>query len=171
MSDHDGWIWQPSEGREGSVALRQAADLIGEHPVDERGVGLGGNDAAPLLSRLSPAVERIAEMSRLPAGWDGEQAARLDPVAVSLGFQLMLAVATRAGDHPALTPRTSAPLTDGGLQLEWKGANEEIEVLISPDGGLSYLRQIGTDDDPAFEEGDGVSPRDILDLILHVISS
>jgi hypothetical protein len=153
------------------VALRKAAHTLNEYPASEQGNGFGGNDLVPLLSRLNPAVERIAEMCRLPVGWDGERAARLDAVAVSLGFQLMLAVAARAGDHPAVAPWTSAPLTDGGLQIEWKGAREEIEVLISPDGGLAYLRQIGTDDGVEFEEGDGMTQREILDLILRVISS
>jgi hypothetical protein len=153
------------------MALRNAAHTIDEYAVGERGNGLGGSDLAPLLSRLQSAGERIVEMSRLPAGWDGERAARLDALAVSLGFQLMLAVAARAGDCPAVAPWTSAPLTDGGLQIEWKGANEEIEVLISPDGRLGYLRQIGTDADVEFEEGDDVLQRDILSLVLRVISS
>jgi hypothetical protein len=69
--------------------------------------------------------------------------------------------------NPAL-PYCVAPLSGGGVQLEWRGENKAIEIQVSADGGFGYLLVKGVEPSCAYEEGDGVPESRILELVRSV---
>jgi hypothetical protein len=87
-----------------------------------------------------PAVRRIADIAELPAGLDGEDAAAPAPVAIGHALELLLHVSSLGIDGEKIGPPwTSAPIADGGLQLEWQAPGARIEVQVAPDGTFGFL--------------------------------
>lgn len=121
---------------------------------------------------LLPAFDRIAEMAKLPANWDREDADPPTGSAVGAAAYLIEAVAEALhrlrGERVA--PETSSPIPDGGLQVEWEGHNARIDVQINPDGSYGYLVKWDSGRDAKYEEADEAPVEKILGLIDRVFA-
>jgi hypothetical protein len=112
-------------------------------------------------------LERIA---RLGADWDSYGGAPPSSEAVKTARRLIGTVyreALLSARNPAL-PYSVAPLSGGGVQLEWRAENMAIEVQVGPDGAFGYLLVKGAEPSCAYEEGDGVPESRILELVRSV---
>src|SRR5688500_4085365 len=106
-----------------------------------------GAQATPAIRRpsLRRSAERILELAHLPHDWDSEGADPPSGVAVAATAVLMTAVQEQHGlDIPErVAPSFSAPIPDGGLQVEWEGSGARIDVQVNPDGSYGYLAMWG----------------------------
>ena len=119
---------------------------------------------------LLPALERIDQLAGLEPGWNGEGAPQLPGLVVSRAALLVLRVAQSDAESPLQAmPVTSAPIADGGLQLEWESGETRIEVQVAPDGTFGYLL-IHVDQNPiSVEANDDLSLDEIVELVQSVI--
>lgn len=120
---------------------------------------------------LEPAMERIGELASLDDDWDGEEAVKPTSRAIATAYQLIFCVTAPAfrPSRPALSPSTSAPISDGGIQVEWDGDQDRIEVQVNPDGSLGYLiiRRVG--EALEYEESDHAMLGDVVALIHEIV--
>lgn len=93
--------------------------------------------------------------------------------AVAEAAALILSVLERRGGsgQPEAVPWTSSPIPDGGLQVEWKGKTARIDVVIAPDGTISYMTKWGEGPRAKYTEEEGVDRSTVLTLIDRVLSS
>ena len=117
---------------------------------DVRRVPVPVRDAA-----LERALARLDEFAALPENRDSYGATAPRAETVDLARTLVLAVAEPA-IHRARpdVPSTSAPVPDGGIQVEWHGPAARIEVQVAPDGSLGYLIERSGEGGPRFEEAE-----------------
>jgi hypothetical protein len=90
---------------------------------------------------LQSARESLDEIARLPDDWDSYGAARPSASAISRAHLLLASLwedLAESADDDTI-PWAIAPLADGGVQLEWRGPHEAIEVEIDSRGSLNYL--------------------------------
>lgn len=115
------------------------------------------------------ATRRLNEFAMLPSGWDTYDAKPIAAIAIHEARQLLAAVARRcANQTDAAIPFFLAPLPYGGIQIEWRRPNKEIEVEIGPDGRFGYLRTTGEGEHRTFEERDNVSADQILECVIRL---
>lgn len=125
----------------------------------------------PLVARLLPAFERIVQIAALEPNWDGEGAERPSPLAYTNALQLMLKLVSQGSEDDSVwIPTTSAPIADGGLQIEWQGPDASIEVQAAPDGSFGYLIVAGTPSAREYEEADDLTLEDIPRVIRRAIA-
>lgn len=122
---------------------------------------------------IEPAVERISEMTRLPSGWDGEDALPPTGPAVAGACHVIVAVAERSrrAGRQTVAPWTSAPIADGGLQVEWLGSGARIEVQVGPDERFGYLLKRGNGAAARYDEADDVDFEAIVEKITNLVAS
>lgn len=140
----------------------------------QRGAGaaFGLAVVVPRPSLLS-ALVRIAELAELPANWDREGADPPTASAVAAACYLMEAV-VEARERRGLgrvSPTTSSPIPDGGLQVEWEGADARIDVQVNPDGSYGFLAKWGAGPMVRYEEADEAPIDTILALIDRALAS
>lgn len=120
---------------------------------------------------LATACQRLAELASLEPDWDSYGADPPTALAVTTARSLIEDVARRAsaatGVDPA--PYFIAPISTGGVQLEWTSPANEIEVEVGPDAALSYLL-ITRDDDAERETGQRhVSQAEVIAAVASVL--
>lgn len=115
--------------------------------------------AEPAPTVLSRMLDKLTELSELPNNWDGYGSPGIQP-AVKVAASDLIGVLHKAGapmPHFAL-------VSGGGLQLEWRKKNRELELEILPSGEIGFLK--------AHESGEmqeGILPRsfhlDVFELV------
>jgi len=121
---------------------------------------------APIWSTLCD-LERVA---RVGADWDSYGSAPPSGEAIEAARRLIRTVygeALLSARNPSL-PQSVAPLSGGGVQLEWRGENKAIEIQVSPDAAFGYLLVKGVEPSCAYEEADGVPESRIIELVRSV---
>lgn len=120
---------------------------------------------------LQLSLERLAEIAKLAPDWDSYGAERPSAHAIALASALLVRLydsfEVASGEY--FPPRLIAPLTDGGLQLEWSGPQAEVETQISPSGTFGYLLTQRQGTERSFEEADEVPMSTIIQLIVDVV--
>lgn len=76
---------------------------------------------------VARAIEQIAEMERLPRGWDSHDAAPIDDRAVIAAFELIV-----HAEGICDCPMRIVPLSNGGLGLRWNTDQAELEIDVEP---------------------------------------
>jgi hypothetical protein len=128
-------------------------------------------EPSDLLASLERTFERLVYLARLEPDWDSYGGAPPTTIAIARAGHLVITVAQRfhvsSGGHVA--PFAAMPVADGGVQLEWRGVAEDIELDIGPDGAIGYLLIDRRQAERRFEEGDGLSWSEALDLVGRVL--
>jgi hypothetical protein len=92
------------------------------------------------LSWVDAAGDRLAELLRLPPGWDGHNARPVSRAIVDFTTYLLPRLI-----RPSAPPPFIAPLPFGGLQLEWHRNGWDLEIEISAPGELyAFARELAT---------------------------
>jgi len=91
-------------------------------------------------SFIDHAERELTKLMSLRAGWDGQRAKRITQQAIFAAIEVQI----RLLDEAAALPQYF-PLIDGGIQLEWYAAGDEISIEIDSDGEAHVL---------AFRNGD-----------------
>jgi hypothetical protein len=116
---------------------------------------------------MQPALRRLADLAGLPEDWDSYGASPPSARAISTAYNLLFALEDRFGPSigEQLQPYAVAPLASGGVQLQWRGLQREIEVDIDPTGRLGYLLIEGESAARTFSEADDV----VLPTLLLIV--
>jgi hypothetical protein len=83
------------------------------------------HDASPWYEA---ALEEISHLTALAVGWNGYDAREVQADHAINAAQFLAKVA-----FPGIAPPAIAPLSDGGVQLEWHRGGLDIEVVFSDD--------------------------------------
>lgn len=123
-----------------------------------------------LFRRLVEVFRNLERIAQLPADWDSFESGRSTPAAVNEARSLVWTVAIKAAEKGVYaTPYDVAPLSGGGVQLEWRGNAGTIQVEISGEGHFSYLLHRSDAPQQEAAEADDVPGQQIEVLISSVI--
>lgn len=121
------------------------------------------------VSPIADILRKLDILERLHEDWDSYGGAPPLPAAVQAARDLIYrALASPAGEKGL--PFAVAPVSGGGIQLEWRAPACALEVEVGAHGGFGYLLARGEEPDRKFEERDDVPHGRILQLIHSVIS-
>ena len=102
------------------------------------GVTLYGGELEETKDTIEAAIRdvenRIARLSNLQENWDFAGAQPVEPHALSVAHSLIKAALSK---HPTLPQPFIAPLSYGGVQLDWHRTDAAVEIEISPGGQLA----------------------------------
>lgn len=122
--------------------------------------------------RLRGVLERLNAMERLGPNWDSYESQPPSADARSKARDLIWDVVGQffgTVDLHAI-PFTVVPLSGGGVQVEWRGANNSIEVEVGPCDRFGYLLAKGHGPNREFEERDNVSEHDVVRQVAAALS-
>ena len=173
-------------GADSAAQTKPMSDEITLKPPSETGSPQpGGRGLAVGASTLSsvhrngvasdgliwPVLEQIFEFAELEPNWDSYGAQPISLLAVKKAVQLLsqLAAIWPAAVAVSLRPYDVAPLSNGGVQLEWRSSKGSLEVEINPGAGYGYLLSLGQGAERRFEEADHASLTDILHLFPRLL--
>lgn len=83
--------------------------------------------------RFAPFVDQLHRLADLGPGWNSYQSKPVAPLALWTALRLLVALDWQ-GPLPSAVP--TAP---GGVQLEWGGDDQGVEVEVRRDGSLAAL--------------------------------
>jgi len=123
-------------------------------------------------SSLLGTLQRLSQIESVGQNWDSYGSEPPAHAAIGAAQNLVWPVInTMFGSVGGrAVPYALAPLSGGGIQAEWRGKNDAIEVEIDRVGRYGYLLIHGTGDARTFEERDDVSESEIINLIGRVVS-
>jgi hypothetical protein len=104
-----------------------------ERPWPAPGTTQKAEPLPPIPAQLVPVVSKLHELLDLREGWNSYGARRIDPGAVVAALRI-LAQANWLGPLPNV-----APTPRGGVELEWGGDDDGVEIECRPDGSMTVL--------------------------------
>jgi hypothetical protein len=120
---------------------------------------------------VQPSLDRLAQLAKLGQNWDSYGGVPPSAQAIDSAHRVIVAAAERfageVGDRAR--PYAVAPLADGCVQVTWRGSVDELEVEIGPRDSVGYLLIKGRGNEETFEEGEGISTSETLDLVGRVL--
>lgn len=110
-------------------------------------------DAARALAEMD---ERIARFAELQPDWDSYGAKSISPVAIATARDVLGTVirSTEATLGERVLAVWIAPLPNGGVVLEWRGATADLEVEVTASGALEILLEERGREDETVERSD-----------------
>ena len=128
------------------------------------------NTGGVRVSRVADALQRLREMEGLHLNWDsyGSEPPRERALAAARDLIWRVYQGSAYTGRPSV-PYAVVPLSGGGVQLEWRGFTDAIEVEISEEGVLGCLLVRGAGPTRQFEEKDAVPESRIVELALSII--
>ena len=134
--------------------------------------GIAGPSGDPVY-QLRVMLDRLGEMKSFEGNWDSYGSEPPSDKAVSVARDLVwnvVALRYAASGSKAL-PYSIVPLSGAGVQIEWHGSTDSIEVQIGSDGRFGYLLTKDEASPARYrEEHDDVSEAEILRLVTSAIS-
>jgi hypothetical protein len=106
---------------------------------------------------LRPVVAQLLDLLALGPGWNSYGARRIDPRAVTAAIRLLVQ-AGWDGHLPSISPTPQ-----GGVQLEWGGQDDGVELLFTPDGAITAL--IDVNGEMREHEAEGVADPIVSDAL------
>jgi hypothetical protein len=125
------------------------------------------------MDNLVVSVQRkLLEISQSEPDWDsyGAQPTSLDAVRKAEELFTQIANQFYFTKGEKTRPYDVAPLTNGGVQLEWRSLSGALEVEVHPSIGFRYLLVQGQGDNRQFKEGHNVSASEIIRLVSGILN-
>ena len=120
---------------------------------------------------LQPAFDRLDQIADLGPNWDSYGAASISSTAIAATQQLLTTLDGRLGAAgERLQPYAIVPIANGGLQIEWRRPENNLEVEIGPGGEMAYLLLTGQAPARVFEEQDQVTEDSLLELLERILT-
>ena len=88
-----------------------------------------------LTPKQAEAMRRLGDLVKLPTNWDSYGSPPPTPRAVDTVMDLLLTI-----DDWNLPAVLVVPVSGGGLQLEWRMEDRELQLEIAGDGTAQYLQ-------------------------------
>ena len=118
--------------------LRGRSATLAESPtavvqtVNDRWVESIPVSLAPLWYR------ELAEIAALEENWDGYGSPRVNPAALEMASRVLAEAQQLSMPAPII-----APVSGGGINIEWSVSGRELEVEVLPGGQVEYLMSEG----------------------------
>ncbi len=170
------FLFEPGSGE----SLAQAIGIetpVTSRPMPEMVYRPTTNPGLPSLTKWKPvygiveALRGLARIEKLEPNWDSYGSEPPSAVAIATARDLVWTVLQQMfvlfGERAI--PYSIAPLSGGGVQIEWRGSTGAIEVEIGPEGKFGYLVARGKEPPQEFEEGDDIPKLSALGLIRSII--
>jgi hypothetical protein len=119
---------------------------------------------------MEPARACLQEFANLRPDWDSYGAEPISDIALRHAGLLLSdieEVGTFASEG-VLRPFAVAPLPSGGVQIEWRGVQAEIEVAVDAGGAFSYLIERPHEAE-RFVEVDNATHEEVVAAITQVL--
>ncbi len=120
---------------------------------------------------VQSAIERLEGFRALGEDWDSYDAEPPSLRAITLARVILESVCENyeliAGER--VRPYAISPLSDGGVQVEWRGPQAHLELEINTIGQISYLLVTGTGEQRKYEEAERVPWSQVMGLIAGVL--
>jgi hypothetical protein len=124
------------------------------------------------FSSLLETLQRLNRIEGVGLNWDSYGGEPPSHAAVDSTQNLVWTLVNKmfgiVGERAV--PYSLAPLSGGGIQVEWRGDNDVIEVEINRAGRYGYLLIHGAGDARSFQEKDDVLESELVDLVRGVVS-
>lgn len=133
-------------------------------------VGFEGSSEGESVE-VTDSLRRLEEVAAVPPNWDSYGSEPPTQTAVSVAKKLIHSVARLAPESAgaAAVPFSIAPLSGGGVQIEWRKGGSTIEVEVNADGRLGYLQIVDSDEGRKYQEAEEVSDDFLVALISSVV--
>lgn len=126
------------------------------------------NDTLPAF--LGPGGEQLRRLATLEDDWDSYGGSPPTDEAIDAACSL-LSLAYAFHDE-RMRPYDVAPVPDGGVQVEWRGHAQHLEIEIGPRGQIGYLvKNLVDGGGREYEEGDEITVTRALQLVAEVLNS
>ncbi len=87
-----------------------------------------------IMAQLNQAFQSIGRFARFPENWDSYDAKAIDSECISRGVSIFKGlVKLRSVAEVQIPAPFVAPLSTGGIQIEWEEGERYLEVSITPD--------------------------------------
>ncbi len=125
-------------------------------------------DEQPLPAELQARLDHLGALAR---NWDSYEAEPISPKAISLARTVLCRSIEALERHGAqnVLPFAIAPVSDGGVQLEWRSHTGFVEIEIGSSGALSALVGRGVPSSRIEEERPNVSVADVATLLVAIV--
>jgi hypothetical protein len=171
-------LWRFPQLPSGSVTTRVVAVLMRyQDPGQDSEIRAAAYRASSCLApgaanALQQTLRLLAELGRLEPDWDtyGSEPPTKEAIAAARHLIEEVQRGLQGTEAGLSLPFAVVPLSGGGVQIEWRGENDSIEVEIGPRGEWGYLLARGAGPVRKFEEGDGVARSRILELVASVVA-
>jgi hypothetical protein len=85
------------------------------------------------------AIRKLDQLLALPRDWDSYGSSPPSEIAVKAAVRLILDI-----DFDYFVSPHIVPVSGGGVQLEWSLGSREVEIEITDEGSVEYLKSILT---------------------------
>jgi hypothetical protein len=125
----------------------------------------------PVAALLASSFRRLEKLKALEHDWDSYGGVPPTVAAISTADRLLQQVSERFEwtASMSIAPYAVAPVSGGGVQIEWRSLTTAIEVEIDSEGKLGYLLVQGSGEGRTYEEEENVSESRILQLVSKVL--
>lgn len=141
--------------------VRSTSDAWPEPPA----VNTNGVTVLP----LADALQQLRRIEGLDLNWDsyGSEPPTRRALAAARSLIWRVYEGSACAGVP-LVPYAVVPLSGGGVQVEWRGVSDAIEIEVSAEGALSYLLVRGTGPTRDFDEREAVPEFRIVELVRSI---
>jgi hypothetical protein len=168
-------FFDPSTGRFGTQSQLATAlpETREKQTVDPSDFPLQRPTEDPSVYQLRLMLDQLRSMKSFGHDWDSYGSEPPSDLAVAAAQNLVwnIVACSYGVSGTKAIPYSIVPLSGGGVQLEWHGSTDSIEVEVGPSGEFGYLlTRNEARPDRYREEHDGVSEGEILRLVGSAIS-
>ena len=105
-----------------------------------------------LFEEVSPwvrdCVERISELSQLPANWDSYGSNAITENAIRAALRFLVEAPLRLIAEPSVSP-----VPGGGIGFHWRVESRDLELEFSPSGAVEFLAVEKSNEGDKHQEG------------------
>ncbi|MBI5197979.1 MAG: hypothetical protein HZA19_05150 [Nitrospirae bacterium] len=115
------------------------ATTIADSPKIKGGRNTQWDTVVPLYNLSNwqtEAIKKILQLSNLPPDWDSYGSQPPSVKVVNTAIDIIEAIPSQE-DLP--TPHL-APISGGGIQIEWNISQRDLEIEVIPDGSIRFLK-------------------------------
>ena len=117
-------------------------------------------------SWFGEATKRLMAFRELKQDWDSYKSDPISQDAIDKAYDILSSLKKGTAAKPFMI----VPLSDGGVQIEWRGKRGALEVEISSKKELSYLLVEGTEENRKFTEGQADLPK-VQELVFYILGA
>ena len=117
-------------------------------------------------SWFGEATKRLMASRELKQDWDSYKSDPISQDAIDKAYDILSSLKKDTSAKPFMI----VPVSDGGVQIEWRGKKGALEVEISPKKELSYLLVQGIGENQKFTE-DQADLLKVRDLVFYVLGA
>lgn len=144
-----GWLAEPQQGMSSVGKEITFSDALtssgGERPQYRPTFTVVVDELAPPWAHT--VAEQINRLTHLPPGWNGRSSRPLQKEAVERALDLLDTLMQADTPLP-----TIVPTNDGGLALEWRSDDVDLEALVLPSGDLDVAYEDSRDESRGWDE-------------------